>query len=223
MGALVFKLLDLFCGAGGCTKGYQQAGFWVRGVDLKPQPRYVGEEFVQADALEYLRGLIASGEIVEFDAIHASPPCQFASECTPPQHRAKHKNLIPQTRELLRLAGLPYVIENVENARFHLDDPLMLCGSMFGLKVWRHRYFEIKPSIFALLPPCNHAGYPVLITGTTRRAERNGGRFEYSAQECREASGLHWMTRTEMDQAIPPAYTHFIGRELKRYCSNGQS
>lgn len=207
------RLLDLFCGAGGCTKGYQQAGFWARGVDVKRQPRYVGEQFVQADALEY-RGLIESGEIAEFDAIHASPPCQFGSEMTPMAHRAKHPNLIPQTRELLRATGKPYVIENVENVRFHLDDPLKLCGSMFGLNLWRHRYFEIRPMPFVLLPPCNHSKLPVLITGTTRRSERNGGRFEHSVQQCRDASGLHWMTRTEMDQAIPPAYTEFIGRQL---------
>lgn len=209
------RLLDLFCGAGGCTAGYQRAGFWVRGVDHKRQPRYCGDQFIQADALEYLAGLIDSGEIEEFDGIHASPPCQFASECTPPQHRAKHPNLIPSTRDLLIRSGKLYVMENVENARFHLDNPLMLCGSMFGLKVWRHRYFEIRPEPFALIPPCNHFGYPVLITGTTRRAKRNGGRFEYTVKQCREASGIDWMTRTELDQAIPPAYTEHIGRLLK--------
>src|SRR5262245_12468519 len=103
------KLLDLFCGAGGCTKGYQRAGFYVRGVDHALQPRYCGEEFIQADALEYLSSLIDSGEVEDFQAIHASPPCQFASILTPNSHRAKHPNLIPSTRGLCRQGGKPYV------------------------------------------------------------------------------------------------------------------
>lgn len=205
------RLLDLFSGAGGCTKGYQRAGFWVRGVDHKRQPRYCGDQFIQADALEYLSALINSGEIEEFQAIHASPPCQFGSVLTPKAYRANHLNLIPETRELLRLAGKPYVIENVANVRHHLDNPLMLCGTMFKLNVWRHRYFEIRPEFFSLLQPCNHTGYPVLISGTHNRAS---GRFEYSVAACRDASGIDWMTRIELDQAIPPAYTEFIGQQL---------
>lgn len=122
------KLLDLFCGVGGCTKGYQRAGFWVRGVDHKRQPRYCGDQFIQADALEYLQGLIDSREIEDFSAIHASPPCQFGSQLTPMAYRANHPNLIPQTRALLRLTAKPYVIENVKNVRIHLDNPLMLYG-----------------------------------------------------------------------------------------------
>jgi DNA (cytosine-5)-methyltransferase 1 len=208
------RLLDLFCGAGGCTKGYQRAGFYVRGVDHKRQPRYCGEEFIQADALEYLSALIDSGGIEEFQVIHASPPCQFASVCTPMAYRSNHENLIPPTRELLIKSGKPYDIENVENARFHLDNPIKLCGTMFGLRLWRHRYFEIKPEIFALLPPCNHKDLPVLISGTTRRKPEQGGRFEFTVQQCRDASEIDWMVRSELDQAIPPAYTEFIGRQL---------
>lgn len=202
------RLLDLFSGAGGCSVGYNRAGFEVVGIDNQPQPHYPFE-FHQADALEYLKA-----HWQEFDAFHASPPCQFASECTPPQHRAKHPNLIPATRMALQATGKPFVIENVENARRHLIEPVMLCGTMFGLGVWRHRYFECEPRLFSLRPPCNHEGYPVLITGTTRRAPRNGGRFEYRVQECRNASGIDWMTRKELDQAIPPAFTEYLGRLL---------
>src|SRR5262245_43529213 len=139
------KLLDLFCGAGGCTKGYQRAGFWVRGVDIKPQPRYCGDEFVKADALEYLAGLVESGEINEFNAIHASPPCQVNLQGLNGVNRARgrvieHADLIPDTRELCQHSGLPYVIENIEGAR--LVNAAKLCGSGFGLAVRRHRYFE---------------------------------------------------------------------------------
>ena len=205
------RLLDLFCGAGGAAVGYYRAGFTdITGIDIKPMPRYPFK-FIQADALEYLA---EHGH--EYDFIHASPPCQRYSIITPPQRRGKHPDLIEDVRELLEATSKPYIIENVGNARSLLVNPVMLCGSMFGLKVWRHRYFEINPILPLLTPSCNHAGYPVLITGTARRAPRNGGRIEYSAQQCRKASGLAWMTRKEMDEAIPPAYTEWIGRQLLR-------
>lgn len=213
--------LDLFSGAGGCTKGYQDAGFYVVGIDNRPQKNYIGDDFLQADALEILRILIGGGCIIGqsgrvyylgyFDLIAASPPCQFGSECTPMAYRGNHKNYIPETRELLRATGKPYVIENVEAVRKHLINPILLCGTMFGLNLERHRYFEIYPNSLLLVPMCNHSEYPVLITGTTRRSS---DRFEYTAQECRDASGLDWMTRKEMDQAIPPAYTRWIGEQM---------
>lgn len=219
------KLLDLFCGAGGASMGYFRAGFEVLGVDIAPQKRYPFP-FVQADALEYVA---AHGH--EFDVIHASPPCQFASESTPLAHRARHANLIPATRQALIETGKPYVIENVENARRFLRHPLLLCGSMFGLPVWRHRYFECHPNLMFSPATCNHSRRPitftsgshsrainrvspVLITGTTRRSDANGGRFDFTVQQCREAIECPWMTRAEIDQAIPPAYTEYIGRQL---------
>lgn len=223
-----YRALDLFCGAGGSTKGLQRAGFHVTGVDNRAQPRYPGDEFYRADALEFCA---ARGR--EYDLIAASPPCQFASEATPMPYRSRHPNMIPAVRLALQATGRAYIIENVENARKHLVSPVMLCGSMFGLGVWRHRYFELSfPPM--LTPPCNHsqspvtlvkAGsnsrkarrLPVLITGTTRRLYANGGRFEFTADECRKASGLYWMTRAEMDQAIPPAYMEFIGRHFIAY------
>lgn len=199
------RLLDLFCGAGGAGMGYHRAGFDVVGVDIAPQPRYPFE-FVQADAMTY--------PLSGFNVVHASPPCQAYSISTPKAARSSHPDLIAATRDRLVAAGLSYVIENVGGARKHLRDPLMLCGRMFGLGVERHRYFEIRPMVFGLLPTCDHDEYPVLITGTHRRARQP--RFEYSVAQCREAAGIPWMTRKELDQAIPPAYTEHIGRLILR-------
>lgn len=231
------RLLDLFCGAGGATKGYQRAGFFVIGVDIESQPRYVGDAFEQGDALAVLQRLLDGGmvcgySLAQIAAFAASPPCQFASEQTPMEYRSKHPNLIPETRRRLLATGKPYVIENVENARRHLITPLMLCGSMFGLPVWRHRYFECNPAF--IFPPatCNHTRRPVtfssgshsralnrlmspvLISGTTRRSPANGGRFEYTVQDCRDAIDCQWMTREEIDEAVPPVYTEYISKHL---------
>ena len=202
--------------------GYSRAGFDVTGVDNRPQKHYPFT-FVLGDALEYVA---AHGH--EYDAIHASPPCQRYSEQTPMQHRQKHPDLIGPTHNTLIAAGIPFVIENVECARHLLDNPVMLCGTMFGLNVWRHRYFEINPRPFILTTPCDHtrrpiqpkpgshsravtAFSPVLVSGVTPRDSAHGGRFEYSAEACRLAMETPWMTRAEMDEAIPPAYTEYIG------------
>jgi DNA (cytosine-5)-methyltransferase 1 len=154
------RLLDLFCGAGGCSVGYARAGFEVVGVDIVPQPRYPFA-FVQADALEYLHELCSLGSSrfgveIQFDAIHASPPCQAHSAVTP--DKSVHENLIPETRELLEATGLPYVIENVEGAKAELHDPAMLCGSMFDpiLDVRRHRLFETNWGLEPPAWPCRH-------------------------------------------------------------------
>jgi DNA (cytosine-5)-methyltransferase 1 len=203
-------LLDLYCGAGGAAMGYWQAGFNVLGVDIAPQKRYPFW-FVQADALEFAReygGL--------FDAIHASPPCQRYSECTPLEYKANHPDLIKSTQDTLQALGKPFVIENVPGARYLLTNPLMICGTAVGLPfIQRHRYFELGNGFEILLtPPCQHIELPVLITGTTRRKT---GRFEYDVQACRDASGIDWMTRSELDEAIPPAYTKYIGEQLMRH------
>ncbi len=183
------------------------AGFHVTGVDINPQKNYCGDDFHQGDAIDFI---LKYGHL--FDAIHASPPCQRYSVQTPMAYRNNHPDLIAATREALVSTGKPYVIENVENARHLLINPTKLCGSMFGLNLWRHRYFEIVPEIFSLLCPCDHSRLPVLITGTTRR--KIGGRFEYTVAQCRQAADLHWMTRKELDEAIPPAYTQWIGERL---------
>ncbi len=199
------RLLDLFSGAGGAAMGYHRAGFDVTGVDCVRQPRYPFP-FVQADALEYVA---RHGH--EYDAIHASPPCQGYSEATPIAIRERLPKLIPVTRQLLAGSGKPYVIENVEGARRELRSPVMLCGTMFGLRVWRHRYFETAP--FWCLSPaaCCHKGRPVTLhTGSNTRATRDCT----GVAEARAAMGIDWMAKDELWEAIPPVYAEFIGRQL---------
>lgn len=209
-------LLDLFCGAGGCSAGYQAAGFRVRGVDIFRQPRYVGEQFIQADALEYLRGLIESGEINEFDAIHASPPCQKFSKTAAisknKSWRKMHPDLIAATRDLLTQTGLPYVIENVEGSP--LLNPVTLCGTMFGLQVYRHRLFE--SNLLLLSTPCSPHIYS---TGSHRGFSRDTpficvAGHNFSVKHARKAMNIDWMTQKELAQAIPPAYTQFVGKQV---------
>ena len=157
------RVLDLFCGGGGASYGYSlvfpQAE--ITGVDIKPQKHYPFQ-FVQGDAIEYLE---QHGH--EYDFIHASPPCQGYSESTPAQYKGNHPLLIPTVREQLDALGKPYVIENVEGARWALNNPLMLCGSMFGLPILRHRLFELGGFEIYFTPPCCHNFKPILITGTT--------------------------------------------------------
>lgn len=214
------RLLDLFCGAGGCAVGYHRAGFDVVGVDVKFQKNYPFE-FHQGDALEFVA---EHGR--EFDAIHASPPCQAYCSMTRSLNKAKAKeypDLLPSTRELLKSTGLPWVIENVPGAP--VLSPILLCGSMFKLKtttkvhgeVWlkRHRYFEC--SFFAFSPGrcrCNKKPkVPVYGNGAggVKHAKMRGIGV---AQASREVMGIDWMSRSELDQAIPPAYTEFVGRQL---------
>lgn len=205
-----FKLLDLFCGAGGAARGYELAGFTeIVGVDIERQHSYP-YCFVCGDAVEYL---LTHGR--RFDVIHASPPCQFASWLTEKKHRKKHSNWIPATRASLSFIGRPWVIENVAGARNYLINPIMLCGTMFGLKVQRHRFFEINPRIAPPITPCDHSFAPVVPSGTTRRGERRGiHRRENTADEVRQAMEIPWMIRTELDEAIPPAFTEYIGKKL---------
>ncbi len=199
------KVLDLFCGAGGAGYGYHLAGFDVVGVDISPQPRYPFE-FHQADALQFL-----SAHYQEFDVIHASPPCQ---RYTRAQNAAKnayaHPDLVPPVRELLLATGKPYVIENVVGAP--LLSPKVLCGLSFGLKVRRHRLFET--SFFFLTPPCQckKQDYYVIF-GNEVRNRRHGEKAgrKNNIAEGRKAMGISWMTRKELSESIPPAYTKFIG------------
>jgi DNA (cytosine-5)-methyltransferase 1 len=220
-------LLDLYCGAGGAAMGYWNAGFLPVGVDVAPQPHYPFE-FIQHDALDVWDWIAWRG----FAAVHASPPCQFASEATrtAPARRdglpRTHLNLIPQTRDLLDRTGLPYVIENVPRARPWLRDPIELCGSSFdlpGLK--RHRLFECTFPVLAM--PCVHARhhearYPANRSGRLHPAKvvsvaghggtstpGHGGKAPI--EDWRAAMGIDWMNRDELAQAIPPAYTEHIG------------
>jgi len=200
------RLLDLFCGAGGCTKGYQEAGFYVVGVDINPQPNYCGDEFYLNDALAMTefdsRPLAAT-----FDAIHASPPCQHYANVTAWRgNHADHADLVGTTRDLLNATGLPWVIENVDGAP--LDADFMLCGTMFGLPIRRHRYFETNwagVETWGTLGPCGHHPEDYSFD--------HGGKQPESVY--RDAMGVPWMTVTESRQAIPPVYSRHIGDYLR--------
>ena len=201
------RLLDTFCGAGGCSMGYHRAGFDVVGVDINPQPHYPFE-FIQADALEFIA---AHGH--EYDVIHASPPCQAYSRATEWQgSRANYPDLIADTRDALISTNRPYIIENVEDARHLLHNPFMLCGSHFGLRVRRHRYFEAPTLDLQLTPACQHY--------STDYAHDHGNK--QTEAQYRAAIGCDWMTTTEARQAIPPAYTEWIGRKLLAKQEEGQ-
>lgn len=214
------RLLDLFCGAGGCAVGYHRAGFDVTGVDVRPQPRYPFP-FVQADALQYLR---EHGQ--NFDAVHASPPCQrysIATNCRGSANR--HPDLAGVTIGLLRSGGRPWVVENVPGAP--LGPSLLLCGLMFGLRVFRHRLFATSHLILAPEHP-SHAGKRIGVGGMVCAAGHGaqstgwGNRSRRVPADHRTkaawsaAMQIDWMVRDELAQAIPPAYTEYVGRQLRR-------
>lgn len=238
-----FRILDLFCGAGGCSKGYLDAAsreysrVVITGVDLKDKnyPVISGGEhnesnlhFVRADALKYVNALFQSGAIEQFDFIHASPPCQAYSYAS-----AKHRNagkeysdLVLKTRIILDLIhdvyAIPFVIENVVGAPLRKD--LVLCGEMFrethGLNVVRHRLFECS---FPVLQPEHRTHLKPIKReakdGTGRTVQRSqyccvaghgGEGNSFSHADWSTAMGIHWMTKQELCQAIPPAYTEYI-------------
>jgi len=285
------KLLDLYCGAGGCSKGYDLTGFEVVGCDIEVQKCYPFA-FVQADALTLLDDLLKGGNctasdgksycLSDFAAIHASPPCQDSTVLKSLNKGKEYPKLIGPTRERLIATGLPYVIENVvprKHAAERLIDPILLCGTMFGLQtscgaeLRRHRLFEINWGPI-LVPECQHYASVVGVCGSksynpaTYRAEerfprrtvtvtghspmegkrkvisitghtpenralprpktitvtgatpqqnvvRNTLREIFPVSAAREAMGIDWMTMKELSQAIPPAYTRFIGRALR--------
>lgn len=211
-------LLDAFCGAGGCARGYTDAGFDVVGVDINPQPRYLKSgaiEFYQGDAIEFVA---RHGR--EFDAIHASPPCQAHSSMRTMPDAKHHPDLIPATRAALQRTGRPYAIENVVGAP--LIAPAVLCGTAFGLgwqdaELRRHRLFESNTML--LVPRCQHGRRPRTI-GIYGKGVRDSlhkydrGIDEFTVEHGREAMQIDWMTLAELCQAIPPIYCHHIGLQL---------
>lgn len=204
------KALDLFCGAGGATKGLQQAGFHVTGIDNRPQPRYCGDAFIRADALN------PPVDLAEFDFIWASPPCQlFTNGATARMAKgAKYINLIPETRALLAEHPIT-VIENVMGAPLRAD--LILHGHMFDLKVIRRRQFELSWNQCFLVPPLPRGllrdGF-VCVAGVGTPSGVIAIRSEGdSLAKRRAAMGIDWMDAYRLSQAIPPAYAEFIGRE----------
>lgn len=230
------RLLDLFSGAGGAAAGYQAAGFSVFGVDINPQPHYPFG-FLQDDALVTLRLLLAGCRLTfnsdrsqnaltlaDFDAIHASPPCQGYLNLTKLNEsmgrESGHQMLIEETRNILLETGLPYVIENVQDARTQLLEPVRVCGTGLGMPLRRHRMFESSVPLVGV--PCRHDRFtvPRYWTSWQPNGERRlstvvqvygngGGKHEWA-----EAMGIDWMNWREMAEAIPPAYTGFIGAQL---------
>jgi DNA (cytosine-5)-methyltransferase 1 len=211
------RMLDLFCGAGGAAMGYARAGFEVVGVDIKPQPNYPFS-FWQDDAIGYARD---AGHL--YDAIHASPPCQAHSMMRKGRWQDReHPDLVVETRGVLAATGRPYVIENVPTAP--LVNPIMLCGSMFGLQtsggnqLRRHRLFEIWPAFAGLVPECQHNDrHPIGVYGGGQHPDRREQWEGFGVRERRLAMGIDWMTGPELNQAIPPAYTQWVGEYLMAY------
>jgi DNA (cytosine-5)-methyltransferase 1 len=194
------RLLDLFCCEGGAAAGYHRAGFDVTGVDIEPQPRYP-YDFHQGDALTYLRD---HGR--EFDAIHASPPCQDHSLSANIRSREMHGTgwLLDATLTAVRGLGVPFVVENVDRAV--MGDALTLCGTSFGLGLHRHRRFVT--SWFCLAPPCD----PSRVRYRGRAAEVFG--HHGNTDRIRAEWGVPWMTQDGIAQCIPPAFTEWLGAQL---------
>lgn len=215
------RLVDYFCGAGGCSVGYARAGFQVRGVDIEDHPSYPFI-FTKGDALKDMRVHDYSVSVK-----HASPPCQHytrASHLRTAQGKVTDKSdHLEATRELLKRwaegTDNVYIIENVPGAP--LENPVLLCGSAFGLKVRRHRLFESNIPLVGTV--CDHKtqGRPVGIYGSMKDNIPQGGRTAHSIEEAREAMGIDWMQWrsnnqewNDLKEAIPPSYTEFIGRQV---------
>ncbi len=202
---MTYRCLDLFCGAGGATKGLQRAGFHVTGVDIKPQPRYCGDAFIQADAMEFpLEG---------YDFIWASPVCKkWTIAKTILDSGERWPDQITPIRQRLKNMSAPWTIENVVGAP--LNNPVRLCGTMFGLAVYRHRLFESNFQVLVPFHACDDA------TTNASRGMSTGGKYicvaghNFLVEEGRRAMAIDWMVGSELSQAIPPAYSEFIGRQV---------
>jgi DNA (cytosine-5)-methyltransferase 1 len=208
------RLLDLFCGAGGAAMGYARAGFNVIGVDSNPQPHYPFE-FIQADCLT-----LGEEFLLLFDALHASPPCQKYTRKTAHwgrtrKHFIEHPDLIDPTRRMLMKSGRPYVLENVMGAPMRAD--LILCGTMFDLRIIKHRQFETNFPLIGPANGCDHADVYNPWQGKGR-----------NAKEHRQAQGTPWIPQCggasrkagvtgDLNNAIPPAFTQFIGEQLREW------
>lgn len=223
------KLLDLFSCAGGAGMGYHRAGYEIFAVDVDPQPNNPFP-FHRGDALDFMRRLLRGDGAVfnargadtrvmylrDFDAIHASPPCQSFTAYRRKGHGVGdgYLNLIPETRKLLVATGLPYVIENVAGAP--LENAIQLCGSSFGLDVRRHRYFESNVPLVGRA--CDHSWQTPRFAPATNRTNLRRtvevGVWRIPLEVQQRAMGIDWTTLRELSEAIPPAYTEHVGRQL---------
>lgn len=210
------RVLAAYCGVGGCTRGYQQAGFHVTGVDIAPQPRYCGDKFIQGDAVDYI---VRHGH--EYDLIHAGPPCQHDCTLTAGTNAGRgfqYPDLLEPTRAALELTGRPFVIEQPPgraSKRMRVD--ATLCGEMFGLRVLRHRNFELGRWSMPKPQHLKHRGrvagmrHGQWFTGPYFAVYGDGG-GKGSVQEWQQAMGINWTdVRKEIAEAIPPAYAHRLG------------
>lgn len=207
------RLLDLFCGAGGASVGYARAGFEVDGIDFHLQPHYPFT-FVLDNVMSVLED--NPSWLKDYDAIHASPPCQGYSRMNH-IHKRSYPLLIEPVRNHLLLLGIPYVIENVEGAP--LLDPITLCGTMFGLKVIRHRLFETSFPLTAPSGCGSHEGEFYSPAGHGDPNWRHRSKNPHLSgkgytDRCRAAMGIDWMNRDELAEAIPPSYTEHVGHAL---------
>lgn len=203
-------LLDLFCGAGGAAMGYHRAGFEVVGVDINPQPNYPFE-FHQFDALKFIER--AWPWMAMVSAVHASPPCHDHSTLRSVAGVDGTGHLLAATRERLQVSGLPWVIENVPGAPMRTD--YRLCGCMFGLSpLRRERWFETSWQGFDLRAPCSHEGIAISVIGHGMQGHEYRKGATYTQADRRRVMGIDWMNRDELAQAIPPAYTAYIGAQL---------
>lgn len=214
------RILDAYCGAGGAAEGLRRAGFYVIGVDNKPQPDYCGDAFFRGDAVKFIRK-----NRRKFDAVWASPPCQAFSLLTL-GNRAKgqydaHVNLIPATRRALELSNKPWVMENVPKAPLRKD--LELCGFMFELSLFRHRIFELSGFSVDQLSHIPHGDRRVrawrhgkVQEGDVYGVYGNGG-LKGSLEEWQRAMGIfHTSNMHSLAEAVPPAYSEYIGRYLMK-------
>ncbi len=225
-------LLDLYCCAGGAAKGYQRAGFEVVGVDIEPRPNYCGDGFIQADVITFLESTRFGPNITDLNErpvmVHASCPCQKGCTLTTGTNASRgwgreHTQLVPETRRLLQATGLPYVIEQPQGHGGLIRTDLRLCMDMFPVdppRVFRHRDFEIHG--FTVDQPAHpkHTGrvrgmrHGVVYQGDYVAAYGNGG-GKATVPEMQHALGIDWTdVREELTEAIPPAYTEYIGRSF---------
>ena len=217
------RALVLYCCGGGSSMGYALAGFDVTGVDIVKKRDYPFKQ-IKADCLEVLKDL---DFLQSFDFIHASPPCQAYSRAALCAWGEKSlTNHLPIVREYLQRSGVPYIIENVAGSP--LDSPIILCGSMFGLKVRRHRLFESNLNLICDLK-CNHKeqGKPIGVYGSMGDTVKGtcsktgkivfGGSTANTIEEAREAMGIDWLNWGDLTQAIPPAYTKYLGNQVMRF------